>query len=116
MGIFRTVKRKQPQTTQPSDGKRQKVTIVKMRKPKSNAWTTEEKTVLLEAVDEHGLDFAHIKAEYGACFGDRSVSALKVIYVKLILIGSKRQRRQQRKCGPCQYCRKRERERTTKAK
>lgn len=77
MGIFRTVKRKQPQTTQPSDGKRQKVTIVKMRKPKSNAWTTEEKTVLLEAVDEHGLDFAHIKAEYGACFGDRSVSALK---------------------------------------
>lgn len=43
---------------------------------RSIAWTTEEDTALLEAIDEHGLDFDRIKTEYGARLGDRSKAAL----------------------------------------
>lgn len=38
--------------------------------------TAEEEAALVEAVDEHSLDFDRIKAEAGARFGDRSVDAL----------------------------------------
>ncbi|GMI08222.1 hypothetical protein TrLO_g381 [Triparma laevis f. longispina] len=48
VGIVRTVKRKKPQTMQPSDAKRSKVEIVKMI---PNALTAEADASLLEAVN-----------------------------------------------------------------
>ncbi|GMH78992.1 hypothetical protein TL16_g08000 [Triparma laevis f. inornata] len=33
-------------------------------------WTAEEDAALVEAVDEHGLDWGRIKAEYGARLGE----------------------------------------------
>ena len=42
----------------------------------SPPWTTEEDTALFEGVDEHGLNFDRIKAEYGARVGRRSANLL----------------------------------------
>ncbi|GMH60944.1 hypothetical protein TrLO_g13650 [Triparma laevis f. longispina] len=57
---------------QPRNVKKVKTALPKGKK-KGNGfiWTADEDAALVEAVDEYGLDFDRIKAEAGACLGDR---------------------------------------------
>lgn len=47
-------------------------------KKRATAWTTEEDTTLLKAVDEHDFDYDRSKAENGARLGNRSANALQL--------------------------------------
>ncbi|GMH62616.1 hypothetical protein TL16_g03515 [Triparma laevis f. inornata] len=61
---------------QPRNVIKVKTASPKTRTPRPTDWTADEEAALLEAVNEHGLDFDRIKAEYDARLGGRKAKTL----------------------------------------
>ncbi|GMH63800.1 hypothetical protein TL16_g03804 [Triparma laevis f. inornata] len=62
---------------QPRNVKKVKRTLSKVNMGAGFAWTADEDSALVEAVDKYGLDFGRIKEEAGARLSDRTVDALR---------------------------------------